>query len=98
VIPVGAINAPVAPPAGAPRTDEGSPERKAALAFERQLVLQLTKQLAETAKADEESAGGAAQNAYLDMLPETLADAVVNGGGIGLADQLAPALTEDAAP
>ena len=88
------LGAGVAP--GTPAASQAAtPERQAALAFERQLVLQLTKQLAETAKSTDEDATSAADNAYLDMLPGTLADAVVQGGGLGLADQLAPVLGEE---
>jgi Rod binding domain-containing protein len=67
---------------------------KAALAFERQLVTQLTKQLAESMKPAEGDSTSAATGAYLDMLPETLADSVMQGGGLGLAAQLSPAIAE----
>jgi len=65
-----------------------------ALAFERTLVLQLTKQLAETAKGltgdDEEGQDGlgAAADAYRQQLPGVLADALQQGGGLGLAEEL----------
>ena len=71
-------------PAGAPGK---SPEEKAALGFERQLLMHLTEQLARTAQPEDE-ATSAASNAYRDMLPGALADAMVAAGGIGLAAQM----------
>ena len=68
----------------------GSPERRrayeAGLGFERMLLTQLAKQLAETTGADDNAS--AATKTYRDMLPETLADGVVAGGGLGLAKDL----------
>jgi hypothetical protein len=93
VIPVAPIGA--ALPAATTDAKAVTPERKAALAFERQLVLQLTKQLADSMQPAEDEAASAATNAYRGMLPETLADAVMQGGGLGLAAQLTPALTEE---
>ena len=90
MIPVSSIGA--ATPSATPVT----PERKAALAFERQLVTQLTKQLSESMKPEgDDDSASAANNAYLDMLPETLADSIMQGGGLGLAAQLAPAIAEE---
>jgi len=91
--PVGAIGA---LPAGAGATAR-TPEQRAALAFERQLVEQLAKQLAETAKPAGDDASSAAGNAYLDMLPGALADAVTAAGGLGLAAQLVPTAPKDGA-
>ena len=71
----------------APGLDTRDETTRAALSFERQLIAQLTKQLAESAKpADEDES--AATGTYRDMLPGTLADAVISAGGLGLARQL----------
>ncbi|MEA2154197.1 MAG: hypothetical protein QOE11_337 [Solirubrobacteraceae bacterium] len=63
---------------------------RTALAFERELVGQLTKAMQATVPTDEDDdAGvGAATKTYRDMLPGTMADALVAGGGIGLASDL----------
>jgi Rod binding domain-containing protein len=65
---------------------------RAALGFERMLTEQLTKTMAtgtEAAGEDgEDSGASAATSAYRDMLPGTLADAVTNAGGLGLAHDL----------
>jgi Rod binding domain-containing protein len=60
-------------------------EEKAALGFERMLLVQLTEQMTKNAMGDSESA---ASNAYKDMLPGALADAMVAAGGVGLAANL----------
>ena len=72
---------------------EGSPEDKqtyrAALGFERMLVQQLAEQMAKAAKAgaeDEDAPAG--QGVYEEMLSDALADSVVAGGGLGLANEL----------
>ena len=70
-------------PAGVGRT----PEEKAALGFERMLLVQLTEQLAKSAEPQDES-GSAASGAYRSMLPGALADAMVAAGGVGLAASL----------
>ena len=62
----------------------------AALGFERTLVNELTKVMADTAKPvdDGEESGeskDAASSMYLQMLPDQLADSLVEGGGLGLA-------------
>ena len=62
-------------------------QEKAALGFERQLLMSLTEQLAKSAMPDGEGASAATQ-AYKDMLPGTLADAMVAAGGVGLAASL----------
>jgi Rod binding domain-containing protein len=75
----------------------GSPADKkaytAALGFERMLLGELTKQMAETAKPIDGSDGedqptDAASSTYMQMLPDQLADAVTQNGGIGLARNL----------
>lgn len=55
--------------------------------FERLLLTQLLQPLAE-------AAGEEAPAAYREMLPQALADAVAEGGGIGLAGDLQRALVE----
>ena len=74
----------------------GSTDRKksyeAALGFERMLLQQLTKSLADTAKpidGDDDSADAATET-YKSMLPGTLADSVISAGGLGLARSLVP--------
>ena len=76
------------PPGSEKRTDA----ERAALGFERMLLVQLTQQLARTAEPEGEESS-AASKAYRDLLPGALADAIVAGGGIGLAS----ALTESTA-
>lgn len=71
------------PPGAEPRTGA----ERAGLAFERMLLVQLTQQLASTAQPEGE-AGSAASKAYRDLLPGVMADAIVAGGGIGLAQHL----------
>ena len=66
---------------------------EAALGFERMLLGELTKSLADTAKpagSDEGDDSGdgtqdAASSMYMQMLPDQLADAVTASGGLGLA-------------
>lgn len=64
---------------------------QAALGFERMLLGELTKAMAETAKpvdgGDGEDAqpSDAASSMYMQMLPDQLADAVTKSGGLGLA-------------
>jgi hypothetical protein len=64
---------------------------EAGLSFERQLVQQLTTTMAKTTKdeADANGDGGdAATQAYQQMIPDALTDAVMSAGGLGLARQL----------
>lgn len=63
-------------------TAEDRKAYKAALGFERELLTQLTKQLADTAKGEDESAATAA---HRDRLPESIADSMVQAGGTGIA-------------
>ena len=68
---------------------------EAALGFERMLLGELTKSLADTAKpagsdeSDDSGSGDGSQDAassmYMQMLPDQLADAVTSAGGLGLA-------------
>jgi len=79
----------------------GSAERRkqydAALAFERQLVGELTKALAATATPTDDKTASAATKTYRDMLPGTMADAIMSEGGLGLAMQLDQAMNPEAA-
>ena len=63
---------------------------QAALGFERMLLGELTKQMAETAKpADgEDDNQDSASSMYMQMLPDQLADAVTQNGGTGMARSL----------
>jgi Rod binding domain-containing protein len=59
---------------------------QAALGFERMLLGELTKAMADTAKpSDGDQSGDAATSTYMQMLPDQLADAVTANGGLGLA-------------
>ena len=76
-------------------TKQDKKDYQAALGFERMLLGELTKSLAETAKhagsdeSDDSASGDGTQDAassmYMQMLPDQLADAVTAGGGLGLA-------------
>jgi Rod binding domain-containing protein len=75
---------------------------EAALGFERMLLGELTKTLAETAKpagsGDDSSDGDQTQDAassmYMQMLPDQLADAVTSAGGLGLAQSIYKTIKE----
>ena len=70
--------------------------RSAALQFEELLVRQLTQILAETAKgADDEDGGGGGASAsfYANQLPDALASAIKDAGGLGLAFELERAMS-----
>jgi Rod binding domain-containing protein len=60
---------------------------RSALGFEQLLVQQLTTSVADTTK---DAMGG--DSPYANMLPDALADSIMNGGGLGLAPQLAKTL------
>jgi Rod binding domain-containing protein len=71
---------------------------QAALGFERVLLGELTKALAETAKpadgGDSDQPQDAASSMYMQMLPDQLADSIVSGGGMGLAQSLYESVKE----
>jgi hypothetical protein len=70
---------------------------KTALSFERQLVEQLTQQLAETATSSTGEGGdgkSAASSSYQQMMPGILADSVMQSGGLGLARTIADSMKE----
>ena len=60
--------------------------------FEKLLLGQLTKELVENAMPSDGDAA-AATGAYKQMLPDALTEALMSGGGIGLAKQLAEGAT-----
>jgi Rod binding domain-containing protein len=80
---------------------------QAALAFERQLLTQLLQSMTADSQdnsADDSSDDGsgsvmdtsdAATSTYKQQLPDQLADAVINGGGTGMAENLYRALHQD---
>jgi Rod binding domain-containing protein len=76
--------------ASAPKPAPAPTAAKQAEGFERVLLGQLTKELVETAMPDDENAS-AATGTYKQMLPDALTEALMSGGGIGLATQLAAA-------
>jgi Rod binding domain-containing protein len=91
-----ALSAPGLVPADVRKAGKEAEETyRAALGFERMLTEQLAKTMSGGASAlggggeDGEDGGEtAATAAYKDMLPGTLADAVTNAGGLGLAHDL----------
>lgn len=70
----------------------------AALQFEGLLVQQITEQMFQSTQDDSSGddqdsttggdAGGIGAGPYQSMLPQTLADSITRGGGLGLADDL----------
>ena len=72
------------------RPAPGSEAQQAGEGFERMLLGQLTKQLVDSAMPEDDAAS-AASGAYRQMLPDALTEALMSGGGIGLASQLAAA-------
>jgi Rod binding domain-containing protein len=60
----------------------------AALGFERSLLEQLTKPLADSAQLGSDDEDAPAPSPYLDMLPGAMADGLIGQGGVGLADDL----------
>ncbi len=74
-----------------PDVRKGGKEAKeaygAALGFERMLVKQLTKSIADSAAIGGGENGGSPP-AYRDMISDGIADAITSAGGIGLAENL----------
>jgi Rod binding domain-containing protein len=68
---------------------------KAGEGFEKMLLGQLTTQLVDSAMPDNPESS-AASSTYKQMLPDALTEALMSGGGIGLAQQLAAATNEKA--
>ena len=68
---------------------EGKEAYAAALGFERMLVKQLTKSLTDSsALGGGEDGQGGSPAAYREMISDGIADAITQGGGIGLAEDL----------
>ena len=86
---IDAINGAMPLPPGAEKRTE---QERAALGFERMLLVQLTQQLAKTSEASDEDASAGTQ-AYKDLLPGALADAMIAGGGIGLSTAITKDIT-----
>jgi Rod binding domain-containing protein len=68
---------------------------KTALGFERELVSQLTQQLADTASPGDGDEGSSGASSYRQMLPDVLADSVMQSGGLGLARTIAESMKEN---
>jgi Rod binding domain-containing protein len=70
----------------------GGPEAKkaygAALDFERMLVKQLTKSLTDSSALGGGEQGSGSPAAYREMISDGIADAITQGGGIGLAHEI----------
>lgn len=67
------------------------------LSFEKSLIVEMTKQLAKTTKlSEDEETQDAATKSYRDQLPTILADALISGGGIGIAATLDASLHQEA--
>ena len=81
----------VLPPALRDASPAEQRDYRTALAFERVLIGQLETAMQATVPGEDEDAG-AATNTYRELLPGTMADALVAGGGIGLAADLARSL------
>jgi Rod binding domain-containing protein len=72
---------------------------KTGLAFEKQLVEQLTQIMSDTTKAqeqggDSEDGSSAATDSYKQMLPGVMADSIMSAGGLGLARTIAQNMKE----
>ena len=86
-----------------PDVRRGTPEQqrayRAALGFERMLIGQLVKTMAEAAKpaGDEDESASAATSTYRDLFSDSLADNVARAGGMGLAEHLYRQMTPGAA-
>jgi hypothetical protein len=87
---IGGVSASGAATAAATKKTDDAKGVKEQEGFERMLLGQLTKELVETAMPDDPEAA-AATGAYKQMLPDALTEALMSGGGIGLAQQLAEA-------
>jgi Rod binding domain-containing protein len=77
--------------------DGSRSERKAygaALDFERALVGELTKVMAETAQPADDQSQDAASSTYRDQMPQQLADSLMQSGGLGLARTIYDSLKE----
>ena len=86
----------VLPPDVRTGTQADKTRYKTALNFERELVQQLTQQLADTSKAQagDDDTSSAAITSYRQMLPGVLADSIMQAGGLGLAPAIAQNMKE----
>ena len=96
----GLSNLPIGPTALPREVRDGTPDQqkayRAALSFERVLVGQLLHSLGDDALGmgsgdggeDGEDGSSGAPAAYKELLPNTLADSLTQGGGIGLAQNI----------
>ena len=84
----------------------GQDQYRAALGFERMLVLQLCQSMAKTAESqstgdgsgdDTSASSGSDGGPYKQMLPDAMADGVIANGGIGLAQDLWRSMREKTA-
>ena len=87
-LPIGST-APAAAASGATAAKPAAADkaREAGEGFERMLLGQLTRVLIDSALPEDE-ATSAVTNAYKDQLPDALTEALMSGGGIGLAQTL----------
>ena len=87
-LPIGPT-APAAAAAGATAAKPAAADkaREAGEGFERMLLGQLTRVLIDSALPEDDTAS-AVTNAYKDQLPDALTEALMSGGGIGLAQTL----------
>ncbi len=83
---VGGVSAAASTPAAQP----SKAATEAAEGFERLLLGQLTRELLDSALPEDSSSASA--TAYKDLLPDALTEALMSGGGIGLAKQLEEAM------
>jgi Rod binding domain-containing protein len=85
-------------------SDKDKQTYQAALGFERELLTQLTQSMVDTTQDDQDSSDDsddsdagfgstdAVTQSYNQMLPDQLSDALISGGGTGLAENLYRAL------
>jgi Rod binding domain-containing protein len=67
---------------------------EAALGFEKALVTELTKAMAETAKPEDDEQQDAATSTYQSQMPDRIADSLMQAGGIGIARSLYDSIKE----
>jgi Rod binding domain-containing protein len=81
-----------AAPAAAPAAAKANEATEQAEGFERLLLGRLTKELVENAMPDN-AESAAVTGAYKQMLPDALTEALMSGGGIGLAQKLSQGMS-----
>ena len=85
-LPLTGVGATAAPAAAAQPPKVDAEAREAGEGFEKMLLGQLTRTLLDSALPSE--SGSASATAYKDQLPDALTEALMSGGGIGLATTL----------